>query len=120
MAAKDVFGRAGEERASRYLSTHGYGILDRNWRCNQGEIDIVAERDGTICVVEVKTRSSLAFGHPFDAIDERKRDRLWRLAYAWCRAHSQIAGNRLLRLEVVGIIGPDPVSAVVEHLVDLR
>lgn len=120
MAAKDELGRAGEERAALYLSTHRYQILDRNWRCSQGEIDIVAERDGTICIVEVKTRRSLAYGHPFDAVDERKRERLWRLAYAWCRTHPGLAGNRTLRLELIGIVGPDPMQGVLEHLVDLR
>jgi len=120
MAAKDDFGRAGEERAALYLTTHGYQVLDRNWRCSQGEIDIVAEIDGTICIVEVKTRRSTAFGHPFDAIDERKRDRLWRLAYAWCHSHPALSGNRKLRLEVVGIIGADPMTAVLEHWPDLR
>ncbi|MCC2029885.1 YraN family protein [Microbacterium tenebrionis] len=120
MAAKDDFGRAGEDRAALHLSTHGYRVLDRNWRCSQGEIDIVAETAGTICVVEVKTRRSIAFGHPFDAVDDRKRERLWRLGYAWCRTHPELAGNRMLRLEVIGIVGPDPVDAVLEHLMDLR
>lgn len=120
MAAKDDFGRAGEDRAAQHLIDRGYRVLDRNWRCTQGEIDIVAERDGTICVVEVKTRRSIAFGHPFEAIDERKRERLWRLAYAWCRAHAEIAASRMLRLEVIGIIGASPSEAALEHLVDLR
>jgi len=120
MAAKDDFGRAGEDHAAQYLTNNGYHVLDRNWRCSQGEIDIVAEHDGTICIVEVKTRRSTAFGHPFEAIDERKRDRLWRLAYAWCRTHPFLSGDRRLRLEVVGIIGPDPVTGVLEHWTDLR
>ncbi|CAH0161391.1 MULTISPECIES: YraN family protein [unclassified Microbacterium] len=120
MAAKDELGRAGEDRAAKHLSTRGYRILDRNWRCTQGEIDIVAERDGTICIVEVKTRRSVAFGHPFEAVDDRKRERLWRLAYAWCRAHTELASNRMLRLEVIGIIGVDPALGQLEHLVDLR
>ncbi|MGO2746305.1 YraN family protein [Microbacterium sp.] len=120
MAAKDDFGRAGEERAAHYLRTHGYQVLDRNWRCSQGEIDILAETCGTICIVEVKTRRSVAFGHPFDAVDDRKRDRLWRLAYAWCRDHPDQSANRALRLDVIGVIGADPMTATLEHLVDLR
>lgn len=120
MAAKDILGRAGEDRAAQHLSEHGYQILARNWRCSQGEIDIVAERAGVICIVEVKTRTSLNFGHPFDAVDERKRERLWRLGYAWCRDHAELARNRILRVDVVGIIGPDPLLGALEHLVDLR
>ena len=77
--------------------------------------------DGDVLVaVEVKTRRNIAFGHPFEAVDDRKRERLWRLGYAWCRTHPELAGNRMLRLEVIGIVGPDPVDAVLEHLVDLR
>lgn len=120
MAAKDIFGRAGEDRAAEHLSAHGYQILARNWRCSQGEIDIVAEYAGVICVIEVKTRTSLNFGHPFDAVDERKRERLWRLGYAWCRDHGDLARNRVLRVDVIGIVGPDPRAGALEHLVDLR
>lgn len=120
MAAKDIFGHAGEDRAAQHLSDHGYRILARNWRCSQGEIDIVAERAGVICIVEVKTRTSLSFGHPFDAVDERKRERLWRLGYAWCRDNAELARNSVLRVDVVGIVGPDPHVGVLEHLVDLR
>lgn len=120
MAAKDELGRAGEDRAAQHLIARGYRILDRNWRCSQGEIDIVAELSGVICIVEVKTRRSIAFGHPFEAVDDRKRERLWRLAYAWCRDHADMAANRMLRLEVIGIIGADPAGAALEHLVDLR
>ncbi|WP_194419737.1 YraN family protein [Microbacterium abyssi] len=120
MAAKDEFGRDGEDRAARHLTERGYRILDRNWRCTQGEIDIVAERDGNLCIVEVKTRRSIAFGHPFEAVDERKRERLWRLAYAWCKTHAELAAGRMLRIEVIGIIGADPAEATIEHLVDLR
>ena len=119
MAAKDDFGRAGEERAAAHLRACGYAVLERNWRCPQGEIDIVAIRDGMLCIVEVKTRRSEAFGHPFEAIDERKLRRLWRLAYAWAAEHPETARRRPIRLEVVGLIGADVATARVEHLVDL-
>jgi putative endonuclease len=119
MAAKDLLGRAGEERAARYLTALGYVLLDRNWRCDQGEIDIVAMRDAHLCVIEVKTRRSDAFGHPFEAVDERKRRRLWKLGYAWREAHPDQARGLVLRLEVIGITGPNPASAVIEHLEDI-
>ncbi|SJN17963.1 Endonuclease [Microbacterium esteraromaticum] len=119
MAAKDDFGRAGEERAAEHLRSQGYAILDRNWRCAQGEIDIVAMRDETLCVVEVKTRSSEAFGHPFEAIDENKRRRLWRLAFAWAEAHPETARRRPIRLHAVGLVGADAATAQLEHLEDL-
>lgn len=119
MAAKDILGRAGEDRAVRHLIANGYVILDRNWRCAQGEIDIVALCDGALAVIEVKTRRSAAFGHPFEAVDARKRRRLWQLAQAWIAAHGEIARGRPLRLEAVGIIGADPGTGSLEHLVDL-
>lgn len=120
MAAKDDLGRAGEERAERHLRAGGYRILDRNWRTHGGEIDIVAAHGADLVVVEVKTRRGEWFGHPFAAVDARKRDRLWRLAAAWIMAHPEAARGRRLRLDVIGITGPDPESAVVEHLEDLR
>lgn len=120
MAAKDDLGRAGEARASAYMSGLGYEVLDRNWRCAQGEIDIVAVRGGELAIVEVKTRRSTAFGHPFEAIDEVKRRRLWRLAYAWVEAHGDHARGRSLRLHGIAIIGSDPADASIEHLQDLE
>ena len=119
MAAKDILGRAGEERAVRHLTAQGYEILDRNWRCPQGELDIVARRGGVLVVVEVKTRRSAAFGHPFEAIDGRKRRRLWQLAQAWMTSNPDRAGGRMLRLDAIDIIGADPAAGSLEHLVDL-
>ncbi|WP_136034610.1 MULTISPECIES: YraN family protein [unclassified Microbacterium] len=119
MAAKDELGRAGEQRAAEYLRYRGYTILDRNWRCAQGEIDIVARRDGWLAIVEVKTRRSAAFGHPLEAIDARKRRRLWQLAYAWRAAHADAAAGLALRLEAIGITGPDAAQGVVDHLEDI-
>lgn len=119
MAAKDELGRAGEERAARHLEGLGYEILDRNWRCPQGELDIVAASQGFLAFIEVKTRRSVGFGHPFEAVDERKRRRLWRLAHAWIVDHPDQVHHRELRLEVIGIVGPDPTVGVLEHLVDL-
>lgn len=120
MAAKDDLGRAGEERAVRHLLVSGYEVLDRNWRCPLGEIDIVAARRGCLCVIEVKTRSSARYGHPFEALDARKVRRLWRLAHAWVAAHPDLAIHSHVRLEAIGIIGADPGTGVLEHLVDLR
>jgi len=120
MAAKDVLGRAGEDRAARYLEERGYVVLDRNWRIREGELDLVVARPGELVVVEVKTRRGDGFGHPFEAIDDRKQRRLWRLAVAWIAAHPDQAQGRRLRLDAVAIIGPDPAIAVVEHIEDLR
>ncbi|WP_261164159.1 YraN family protein [Microbacterium sp. Marseille-Q6965] len=115
MARKDELGRAGEDRAADHLRSRGYEILDRNWRCDQGELDIVALGDDGVVAVEVKTRSGTRFGHPFEAVDERKLRRLWRLAYAWRRAHPELARGRRLCVDVIALIGPDPAVALLEH-----
>lgn len=119
MAAKDDLGRAGEQRAASHLVGLGYDVLDRNWRCAQGEIDIVAVHGDDLAIVEVKTRRSTAFGHPFEAIDERKRRRLWRLALAWIESHALQARGLTVRIDGIGIVGPDPATATLEHLRDL-
>lgn len=119
MAAKDELGRAGEERAAQHLRRHGYTVLDRNWRCAQGEIDIVATCGGHLAIVEVKTRRSAAYGHPFEAIDARKRHRMWGLAQAWRAHHPDLAGGLSIRLEAIGIIGKDPARGTLEHLADI-
>lgn len=119
MAAKDDLGRAGEQRAVEHLLDLGYTILDRNWRCAQGELDIVALRGGCLAFVEVKTRRSERYGHPFEAVDARKRRRMWGLAHAWAVAHPDLARGRGIRLEAVGIIGDRPDRGTLEHLVDL-
>ena len=120
MAAKDDLGRAGEDRAAEHLTRLGYRILDRNWRCEEGELDIVAQREGVLAFVEVKTRRTLDFGHPFEAIDERKRKRLWRLVHVWVREHPMSSAGRALRLDAIGIVGADPAVGDLEHLRDLR
>jgi len=82
-------GAFGEQLASDFLEKRGHEIVDRNWRIREGEIDIVSlAKDGLFHFVEVKTRSSLAFGHPFEAIDREKAHRMQKLALAWLATHS--------------------------------
>jgi putative endonuclease len=119
MADKDVLGRAGEDRAARYFADDGWTVLDRNWRCAAGEIDLVVARGRDLVVVEVKTRRGEAFGHPLEAIDQRKRERLWRLAVAWIAAHRPLAQGRRLRRDAIAVVGPDPATGALEHLVDM-
>ena len=81
MAAKDALGRRGEAIAARHLEAAGLVIVERNWRCTHGEIDIVARDGGDLVFVEVKTRSSVEYGHPLEAITpiklaDRKSTRL--------------------------------------------
>jgi putative endonuclease len=114
MARKDDLGRSGEDLAARFLEDAGYSIVERNWRCRQGEIDIVARIADTLVFVEVKTRSGLAFGHPFEAITTAKLARLRRLAAAWCSEHHPQATR--IRLDAIAVVAPRNGPASVEHL----
>ncbi len=104
MARKDDLGRTGEQLAVEHLTAAGYTIVDRNWRCSLGEIDIVARRGDTTVVVEVKTRSGVGFGHPLDAVTPRKLVRLRRLSAAWCESQARSAVPRSLRIDVIGVV----------------
>ncbi|WP_146364385.1 YraN family protein [Arthrobacter yangruifuii] len=114
MRAKDILGSRGEELAAQYLTNAGLRIIDRNWRCPEGEIDIVAVDGATLVVVEVKTRSSLDFGHPFEAISDAKLARLHLLAGAWARAHSRYFSHR--RIDAVSVLDNGQTRPEVEHL----
>ncbi|WP_024368248.1 YraN family protein [Arthrobacter sp. TB 26] len=114
MRAKDVLGRRGEELAAGYLEAQGMRIVDRNWRCSGGEIDIVALDGDTLVIAEVKTRRSLAYGHPFEAVGLDKLTRLHRLASAWCRDHDLRMARR--RVDVVSVLDDGIGDPVVEHL----
>jgi putative endonuclease len=118
MAAKDELGSRGERIAERQLVRRGLTVLDRNWRCPQGEIDLVLMDGDETVFVEVKTRSSVAFGHPLEAITAVKLARLRRLAGAWCEAHPVAAGHRArrIRIDAVAVIAPRGLPAIVEHL----
>lgn len=114
MAAKDALGRRGEAIAARHLEACGLTIVDRNWRCPQGEIDLVVRDGDELVFVEVKTRSSVAFGHPLESITAAKLARLRRLAAAWCEAHP--GGHDRIRIDAVAVIAPPGLTAEVEHL----
>jgi putative endonuclease len=113
--AKDAVGRHGEDVAADHLRDNGFELLDRNWRCRWGELDLVA-RDGTCLVaVEVKTRRSTRAGHPLEAVTPVKLARLRRLLAAWLQAHPEVRAPRI-RIDVVAVHRPPRGAAVVEHV----
>lgn len=115
MRAKDAVGRYGEDVAVRHARALGWTVLDRNWRCRAGELDLVA-LDGTeLVVVEVKTRRSQRFGHPALAVTPDKLARLRRLTALWLAAHDVRPAS--VRIDVVAIVVPPRGAARLDHLV---
>jgi putative endonuclease len=114
MRAKDVLGKEGEEAAADYLVERGFRILDRNWRCADGEIDIVAVERHSLVVCEVKTRSGTRYGTPLEAVGRAKRNRLRRLAVQWLHAHG--ARFDQIRIDVIGLLYEGTGGFTIEHV----
>ncbi|RHA41982.1 YraN family protein [Cellulomonas rhizosphaerae] len=115
MRAKDAVGRYGEDVAAQHVLEAGWQVLDRNWRCRDGELDLVGLDGDELVVVEVKTRRSTAYGHPAEAVTRLKLARVRRLAAAWLAAHDQRVAS--VRVDVIAVLLPPRGAAVVEHLV---
>ncbi len=114
MRASDALGAYGERVAAAHLVAAGMAIVERNWRCDIGEIDIVA-RDGDVLVVcEVKTRSSTGFGAPLEGVTARKAARLRRLAARWVCERQVHPPD--IRIDLVGVLQTGRGAAEVEHV----
>ncbi len=103
-AGSQRLGARGELLAARWYEERGWLVLDRNWRCREGEIDLVLSRDGTVVFCEVKTRSSHAFGSPAEAVTLAKQRRLRTLARRWMAVHAQ-TGVKVVRFDVAAVVG---------------
>ena len=114
--ARRVLGAAGEDAVAQWYTEAGYRVLDRNWRCREGELDLVVARPGFVVFCEVKTRSSTAFGSPAEAVTITKQRRLRTLASRWLSEHPD-ARARELRFDVAAVLaarGTAPVIDVIE------
>jgi putative endonuclease len=109
-----ALGAYGERVAERYLVDDGLTVLDRNWRCAAGELDLVLRDGDTLVFCEVKTRSGTAYGHPLEAVGAVKTERLVRLADAWIEAHEVVAPD--VRFDVVAVVRSARGAAQVEHV----
>lgn len=111
-----TLGKSGENIAARFLRKNGYKILDANFRTKIGEIDIVAQEQGYICFIEVKTRQGTSFGCPEEAITPRKIRKLSQMALWYLKA------NRLMdqpcRFDVVSIVLAAPDSPQIQLFKD--
>lgn len=107
-------GRRGEDLAAEFLTAAGLVVLDRNWRCRDGELDLVATDRTRLVVCEVKTRSGAGCGAPAEAVTPAKAARIRRLAAAWLAAHR--IGWCEVRFDVLAVHCPPAGPATVEHL----
>lgn len=114
MRAKDAVGRYGENVAASFLTAAGWQVLDRNWRGQAGELDIVALHGTELVVVEVKTRTGTGFGHPAEAVTPLKLARLRRLAGQWLASHDLHPTS--VRIDVIAVQTSHRGAAEVEHL----
>lgn len=101
-AATQRFGRRGEALAAEWYVSRGYDVLARNWRCAQGELDLVVARGGVVVFAEVKARTSDRFGTPAEAVTPAKQARVRRLAARWL-AEAAPRRSRAVRFDVASV-----------------
>jgi putative endonuclease len=102
--ARRRLGADGEAMAEAWYRAQGYDVLERNWRCRDGEIDLIVARNRLVVVCEVKTRSTAAFGAPAEAITRTKRHRLRHLAATWLDGDAPFRLKEI-RFDVACILG---------------
>lgn len=114
MRVKDAVGRFGEQVAAEHLEATGLVILARNWRCRDGELDIIARDGADLVIVEVKTRSSDAFGGAAQAVNRVKAARVRTLAVRWLAEHRDPSWP-VVRFDVVAVTRR-PTGVEIDHL----
>lgn len=107
-------GKEGEQRAVEWLLERGYIIRERNWRFQKAEVDIIAQKRNVLCIVEVKTRSTTAFGNPQDFVNQKKIKRLVLAIDHYVQAHEL---DVEVRFDIIAII-KNKGALLVEHLED--
>ncbi len=118
--ARNALGRYGEDLAARRLRERGMVVLERNWRCTEGEIDLIARDRDALVICEVKTRRTTAFQHPMEALPPRRTARLRRLAARWLSErwlarHGQPPPGGV-RIDLIGVLLPQRGAPTVEHI----
>jgi len=99
---RKVLGARGEDLAVRYLKKKGYKVIERNYRCQWGEIDLIAREGDTLVFVEIKSRTSSGFGLPQDAVDRFKQEKLVQVARAYMAEH-RLTEDISMRFDVVAV-----------------
>ncbi len=115
-SAKITLGKHGERLAAHHLMTRGYTILNTNWRCQLGEIDIIAQYDQILVFVEVRTRHAPTPDMAFESITRRKQDKLATLAETYLNQHE--LENQSWRIDVIAIAVLPNGKTIIEHAED--
>jgi len=114
MNQRQQLGRQGEELAVRYLKAQGYQILQERYRIAQGEIDIIASRQNTLAFIEVKTRSSTAYGLPAEAVTYHKQGKIRQVALAFMQAGNHKYND--FRFDVISVLIDRQGQPQLEHI----
>jgi len=116
-----ALGNAGEELAAQWLTDHGFRVVARNLRTIYGELDVIAEKNGHVHVVEVKTRAGAGYGSPLEAIDHRKQEHLRRSTMAALAAGvpGLTRPIRGIHIDAMSILMSDTAVPCIEFLEDI-
>lgn len=117
MRAKDALGKYGEDLAADYLQRAGLIIMERNYRCRLGEVDILARDENVLVVCEVKTRTTENFGSPIAAVTPIKMRRMRKVALAWVAERGVRPPH--IRFDVIGIVHGAGGQPTLEHVRDV-
>ncbi len=109
-------GKRGEDAAARYLEKHDYEIIERNWTCPAGEVDIIARDFDALVFCEVKTRTNINKGFPTDAVDEKKRAKYEQIAMWYLRDYE--FSDAPVRFDVISIMAVNDERALLRHYVN--
>ena len=114
MGTKEDVGKYGEDLVADQLTRAGWRIVARNWRCRDGELDMVAWEGEALVAVEVKTRRGSGYGNPVEAVTPAKASRLRRLLVRFMQDHDLHA--TVVRIDVVGVLIPSGRPTIVDHI----
>ena len=109
--ARRALGTKGEDAAAAWYTKQGYEVVARNWRCREGELDLIVRSGRTYVFCEVKTRTSTAFGAPVEAVTRDKQMRIRRLAARWLQDGAP-GPAKDIRFDVASVLGPRQVEVV--------
>ena len=106
MYERHELGREGEETATKYLEKQGYQIIQRNFSCKQGEIDIIAVKNNILRFIEVKYRKNESFGFPIEAVNKRKQNKMMKAA-SWFLSENKQYENMQCSFDIISITEHD-------------